>query len=410
MKKTALFTTIITLCLMVLIFSRQAESMSAKDITQCQIAKANNEFAFDLYKVINNSKKNLLISPYSISSAFAMVYAGAAGKTSQEFEAVFHYPSTQNVVNQEFSSLNAQLNSNEYKDFHKLSIANSLWIQKTYTLLPQYLHIVKKYYDASIDIVDFIREKMAAVNKINSWVNEKTFGKIKKILKPTDVDSSTALVLVNTVYFKSKWQKKFKRHNTNNLDFWLNSKQAIKADTMYMQNHFRYSECEDVQYIELPYIYNLTSMVIVLPKNKDGITHLEKTMTFSKFASLKKKAQTTLVQLYLPKFKFDSSFLLNDSLQKMGLKSAFSSGANFSKMTALNDLFISKAIHKTYIEVNEDGTEAAAATAITMARGAPAPSCSKPFIFKADHPFMFFIVHNESGAILFMGKILKPSH
>lgn len=391
-------------------FNNKGITMSQQDNTGCSIPEANNNFAFELYKQVNKPENNILFSPYSIESAFAMVYAGAESNTKKEFQSVFHFPSDKITLNKSFSELNNQLNDSERKDFYNLSIANSLWIEKTYPLLPQYLNIIKQYYEAAIQNVDFVGNKMAAVTEINRWVNEKTHSKIPSILKPSDVDSSTALVLVNAVYFKAFWQSKFTKYNTNAMPFRVSAQNTMQTDMMYQEKNFNYNENETVQYVELPYSFNLSSMVIVLPKQVNGLQNLEESINAQYLEKLHTGVTKKRVQLYLPKFKFDSAFQLNDSLKALGLVDAFTSKADFAGISAKKDLFISKAIHKAFIEVNEDGTEAAAATAISMARGAMPPVYDKPVVFKADHPFMFFIIHNQSKAILFMGKVLKPDN
>lgn len=372
------------------------------------VVDANNQFTFDLYAKYKSKAGNIFFSPYSISSAIAMTYEGAKGQTADQIQSVFNFPKDDTIRREGFLGINTQINSPDKK--YKLSVANALWVEKSYKLLDEYLNIVDKYYGAKAENMDFINNAEASRIKINSWVEEKTNDKIKNLLSPQDITPATALVLTNAIYFKGFWSKQFSKTGTKEEDFRTSPDSRIKVQMMCLtgkEAEFNYGETDKLQILELPYEGNELSMLILLPKN-DDLKSLEESLSYNNLHEWKKLLFEQRVDVYLPRFKFETKYFMAEDLEQMGMPLAFSRGADFSGMSGIKDLFISKVIHQAFVEVNEEGTEAAAATAVMMEKGlvvAPEPIP----VFKADHPFIFIIQDNATGNILFIGRVSDPA-
>ena len=375
---------------------------------QDKVVQGNNAFALNLYHQLKSKKGNLFFSPYSISSALAMTYSGARAKTEEEMAKVLHFSLKQKLLHPAFFKLQSRLNVIEKKGDIQLSIANSLWAQKEYHFLDSFLNLNKKYYNAGLKFVDFKAQTEQSRQAINAWVEGKTHNKIKELIKPGLLDPLTRLVLCNAIYFKGKWLIQFDKKKTIDSDFWVSSDKSIKVPMMSQKGNFRFKDFGRFKAIELPYKGKELSMVIFLSKDRDGIAGLEKNLTnknIKKWISELTGSYKTEVLVSLPKFKTTSEFELSNVLGGMGMKSAFSlPPADFSGMTGKKDLFISKVIHQAFIDVNEEGTEAAAATAVVVMR----KGISKLLTFYADHPFIFLIRENKTSSILFMGRVVNP--
>jgi serpin B len=368
------------------------------------VSQSINKFSFDLYKKLKdkNKEENLFYSPASISIALAMTYAGARGNTEKQMANVLNFTLPQDRLHPAYSKLIENLKSN--KDY-ELNIANALWLQKDYKYLQEFLNIMEKYYKGGFNEVDYITDPEGARIKINDWVSRETKEKIKDILQPGNITSLTRLVLTNAIYFKGKWQTEFNKNLTNDEYFYLINGQKTKVKMMYQKNTFNYYENDDLQLLEMPYKGNKISMVIILPKVGKFKT-VENIMDEKKLQEWLKNAMETKVEAYIPRFKFTQSFDLSKNLSDMGMKDAFSPGAaDFSGINGEKDLYISQVIHKAFVEVNEEGTEAAAATAVVLDTKA---LIEEP-VFKADHPFIFLIRDKETGSILFMGRVMDPN-
>jgi serpin B len=364
------------------------------------IAEANNKFTFDFYSQLNH-KQNLFFSPASIISAFGMAYEGADGKTAKEIKSVFCFPDDETRHNS-FQVLSTLLNK---KDANcNLSIANAFWVQKNFQLLDSYIKTLTHYYNGESYNLDFITQPEQAVKKINQWAEKKTNDKIKNLLNISDINQMTRIILTNAVYFKGIWQFQFDKKATVEDDFKVNKNKTIKVKMMQLLNkEFPYTEDENFQVIKIPYACKNLSMIIVLPKENE----VEKNqLDFRYFTRLQKNLNLQKVDIFVPKFKIESTYDLIPPLKNLGITTAFTPLADFSKITGNNDLFISKAIQKTYVDVNEEGTEAAAVTGIVMNVTAVRPETKK--IFRADHPFLFFIIEENSSIILFAGKVTEP--
>jgi len=375
---------------------------------QQKVVEGNTEFMLDLYGRLRqeNKGKNLFFSPYSISTALALTYSGARGQTEEQMAEVLHFLLEQEDLHKAFSQLQKKLNEGGRNGDYKLHVANALWGQEGYDFLEKFLDVTKKYYGSELQQVDFIRAREEARRIINTWVEGKTNNKIKDLIKPGVLTELTRLVLTNAIYFKGDWDLQFEEKYTKKLPFYVTGDKQVKAPLMYQDSEFQYAEVPGMQILELPYKGKQLSMVVFLPREVNGLGKLENELTTKKLKEYIETLQTWEVRVYLPKFKMTSQFSLKQVLQALGMKDAFSAKADFSGMNGRMDLFISAVVHKAFIEVNEEGTEAAAATAVVMEAGA-APA-SPPPVFRADHPFLFLIRDNETGSILFLGRLLNP--
>jgi serpin B len=278
-------------------------------------------------------------------------------------------------------------------------------------LKQMYKDIIESYYLAHGEELDFAGDSEGSVEIINSWVENRTNNKIKDLLSKNDIDGLTYLILTNAIYFKSDWKYQFDSKATDERDFTLSNKDHIKVDTMHMcdeSKKLNYTSNSEIQLLQLPYKDDELSMYILLPIDND-ITSIETELSFNYLTKLKEKLNAEWVDLYLPKFKLEQKYDLKENLIDMGMPTAFGSGADFSGITSNTWLHISKVIHQSFVEVDEKGTEAAAATAVIFRNSSSSIPNEKPIEFKADHPFIFFIEHRDTGQILFMGKVEDPS-
>ncbi|HQI70093.1 MAG TPA: serpin family protein [Bacteroidales bacterium] len=371
------------------------------------ITENNNRFAFDLYKNIGAKPENMLYSPYSISSALAMTYTGARGNTEKQMGAVMHFsPNSLDFNNQnnarlkEINALNDGSTLNTYT-------ANSIWAQKDFKFKESFIGALKDSYLSSLHTVDFIKETEQSRLLINKWVETETKEKIKDLIQPGLIDYLTRMVLVNAIYFKADWETAFDETLTKKMTFYPDETTQVPCDFMFAERDFGFYEQENgLKAIEIPYSKGKMSMLVILPKDKNGIFGITKETGPDWYNMINTSLVKKKVKLWLPKFKTTSEFELSEVLQQMGMKEAFSDNADFSGMTGKKDLKISKVIHKAFVEVNESGTEAAAASAVVMrVKSMPA---NQPE-FRADHPFLFIIKENTQNRILFIGNIFNPA-
>ena len=375
---------------------------------QAALVEGNNAFAVDLYGQLRKNDGNLFFSPESISTALAMAYAGAHGDTASQMASALHFTLLQDKLHPAMGALLQSLNG-EHPGY-QLRVADALWAEQDYKFLDSYLDVTKADYDAGLHKVDFKTAHEAARATINAWVEEKTEDKIKDLLPPGSLTPDTRLVLTNAIYFKGDWQTQFKKAATLEEDFHLSSTQAIKAPLMHLQAKFRYFDGGSFKAVDLPYKSGELSMVVLLPNEVDGLPALEQSFTSSNAHEWLGKLQAAeKVILTLPKFKMTRQFELGGPLSDMGMAQAFDrKTADFSGMTGERNLWISSVVHKAFVDVNEEGTEAAAATGTVMRSMAMAYE-RPPVVFRADHPFLFLIRDNRSGGILFMGRVADPT-
>ena len=389
----------------VLVAAACASSPAAPIDLQPQV-RGNSAFCFEMYQQLRVREGNLFFSPCSISTALAMTYGGARGETEAEMAAVLHLSGEQEAVHGTFSRLQSQLNAIQDKGDVQLSIANSLWAQQNYSFLDAFLDLTKSHYGAGVRFVDFAGNTEAARLEINTWGEEQTKEKIKDLIKQGMLEPSTALVLCNAIYFKGNWLSQFEKARTRETDFISTPEKTIQVPMMNQSTNVKFRRFDGFSAIELPYAGNDLSMVVFLPEQQDGLAGFEDQLKQEAITGwLEDLANTSPseVSISLPKFKVTCEFELSSVLAEMGMSHAFSD-ADFSGMTGRKDLFISKVVHKAFVDVNEEGTEAAAATAVIMDK-----SFSRPLTFRADHPFMFLIRENTTGSVLFVGRIADPT-
>jgi len=344
-----------------------------------------------------------------MSSALAMTYEGAKGQTAGEISQVLGFPKLEELRSN-FTVIYNEINKTNKE--YKLNTGNALWVQKDYQLLPEYLSNVAKYYGGKATNLDFVKETEKSRVTINTYIEKQTNDKIKDLIPRDLLTASTSLVLTNAIYFKGEWIWQFNEKETKNEDFNISLLRKIKAPLMHLSNketYFKYAETSEMQAIELPYQGDDLSMLIILPKN--NLQDTEKKLSINKLNEWKSLMKDEKVeQIYLPKFKFDTKYSMVAALKNMGMKAAFSSQADFSGINGSKNLYISDVIHQAFVQVDEQGTEAAAATAIMVSLGSamnvPKP---KPIIFRADHPFIFLIQQKQTGNILFIGRVIDPT-
>ncbi len=392
------------------------ERVSAPDVSDADlsaVAEGNSAFAFDLYQrlVEEQGDQNLFYSPYSISLALAMTYAGARGETEQQMADAIHYTLPHERLHPAFNALDQALESRgkgaEGKDDKgfRLNIANAIWGQEGYPFLDAFLDTLAMNYGAGLRVLDFVEAPEKARVTINEWVSEKTEGKIEELIPRGVIGSATRLVLTNAIYFNAAWSTPFQEERTRDGAFHLLDGSEVTVPMMRQTTSYGYAKGEGYQAVELPYDGRQLSMVIVLPKAGE-FEAFEGALDAERMSAIVDKLDRQEVALTMPKFEFDAGFGLNDALRAMGMEDAFSEAADFSGMTGTTELFISSVIHKAFVSVDEEGTEAAAATAVVMAEKAmPA----EPVEVTVDRPFTFTIRDIETGAVLFVGRVLDPS-
>ena len=404
-SKNTIVGAVLSLFVLLSVGCSKSPTSDLKELGFYTVVKGNSAFAFDLYQKLKGKKGNLFFSPYSISTALAMTYAGARGQTEKEMAEVLHFSLEQEPLHSSFSKLQSELNAIQDKGHVKISIANSLWTQEGYHFLDAFFNLNKKYYGAGLNFVDFVTKTEATRKTINIWVENKTQKKIKELIKPGMIDLYTVLVLCNAIYFKGNWLSQFDKKRTMDADFYISSDKNIKVPMMSQNSKFKFKDFNDFSAIELPYEGNDLSMVVFLPKKIDGLADFERNLTNDNVKDWIDKllhSHESKILVSLPKFKTTCEFELANVLSEMGMPHAFASGgADFSGMTSEKDLFISNVIHKAFVDVNEEGTEAAAATAVIMKEG-----ISMPLTFCADHPFVFLIVKIKREAFYLLEKLL----
>ncbi len=395
-----------------------AEGTAGSDTSD--VVMANNAFALDLYSRLANQPGNLFFSPYSIESVLAMTSAGARGQTADQMSRVLHLSGAPEAVHGGFAALIENLNAGERSTRdrlhdaikegipYQLFVANSLWCQQGYPFRDDFLKIAGDRYRAGLNLIDFENAAESARQQINDWVAKKTHDKIQDLVPQGKIDGSTRLVLADAIYFKGHWRVEFDKSQTQDAPFHPNPSQTISVRTMNVQDRFGYTETENLQMLELPYFAGKMSIIILLPKKVDGLPKLEQSLNAARMGQLLAQMQAREVNVFLPKFKLTSEFSLANKLQTMGMADAFSPQADFSGIDGMKSLYIGAVLHKAYVDIDEEGTEAAAATAVIAVASAVEPPRPSPVIFRADHPFLFLIRHDQTGAILFMGRVTSP--
>jgi len=384
---------------------------SAEDVSA--VVNANNQFAFELYSKYKSNEGNIFFSPYSISTALAMTFEGARGKTADEMQSVFHFPKDEALRRNSFQQIYNEINKEDKP--YMLKTANALWAQEGYTFLDSYFSLIKQYYGGNATNLDFVNKAEESRLTINNWAEEQTNNKIKDLIPSGSLGPLIRLIITNAVYFKGTWFIQFDKTKTVEKDFKVSPGKTVKAMMMTLTGErakFPYDETEDLQVLELPYQGQELSMLILLPK-EGTMDSLEASLNAQRISEVRNSLKNERVNVYLPRFKFETKYFMKETLVGMGMPTAFTLGvdfggkADFSGMTGKKDLNIDQVIHKAFVEVNEEGTEAAAVTAVMTIAGSALPPKIK--IFNADHPFIFVIQEKATGNILFLGRVSDPS-
>jgi serpin B len=370
------------------------------------LAKGNTDFACDLYKKLSNADSgNTFFSPYSVSIALAMTWAGARGQTEAQMASALHFPLDQARLHPAFDALDLALRAEARNDGFDLNIVNQLWGETTYHFLPDFLKTASVNYGASLRLLDFINNPEPSRQTINTWVSGQTQTRIQDLIPQGAITGSAVLVLTNAIYFKAQWADTFFKENTRNQMFYRGS-DSVTALFMHKEGSYKYAANQDFSALEMPYKGGTISMLFILP-GPGKMASVESGLTSDFLAGVSGSLQEKVVDVAIPKFKFTtSSASLKDLLSSLGMPAAFSDTADFSGIDGTRSLFIQDVIHKAFVAVDERGTEAAAATAVIVVR--TSIMIPPPPAFIADRPFIFLIRDAATGAVLFLGKVVNP--
>ncbi len=372
------------------------------------VVKGNTQFALDLYSQLRGEPGNLFFSPYSLTTALAMTYAGAAGETAEQMATVLHFPRNADQMHPAFADLMRDLQDGQTNG-NELHLANALWGQKGYGCIrADFLKLTEQYYGDGLREVDFIQATETARQTINAWVEQQTQGKIKDLLEEGILSDLTRLVLTNAIYFKGTWATPFEPVLTRDGPFLVTPQQQITVPMMQQTRRFNYLETDEFQALEMSYTSGRLAMMVFLPRKVDGLSEFERSLTVDNLARWTAKLSPRKLAVELPRFKVTGAFLLNDVLSRMGMPLPFDqTQADFSAMDDSREgLYLFAVVHKAFVDVNEEGTEAAASTAAVMnLRGI---STEKPTVFRADHPFVFLIRDFSTNSLLFLGRLTNP--
>jgi len=421
MKKTLFY--LITLCLIGSLVGctqpvagRELKSdkqrISYPDVSQIEVESlvdGNSAFAFDLYQQLVNNDDNLFYSPYSISIALAMTYAGARGETAQEMADTLHFYLSQDKLHSALNWLDIELAKRgegaEGKDDEgfRLNIVNAIWGQENYHFMDDFLDVLAENYGAGLRILDFINSTEQSRKTINEWVSQQTEERIEELIPQGLIDAATRLVLTNAIYFNAAWMYPFDEKNTVDGDFNLLNGDTVTVPMMNQSELLNHMKGENYQVVEMPYDGNELSMLLIMP-GEGSFTSFEQSLDNELITNIISELGNKQVVLSMPKFEFRSELDLTQILPAMGMPTAFSGMADFSGMTGNQDLFISDVIHEAFVSVDEAGTEAAAATAVIMKLTA----AQEMVTMSLDNPFIFLIRDIKTGTVLFVGRVLNP--
>ena len=381
---------------------KQIQTISSDPVLAKKITESNNQFTFNFYKQISKEKnENIFFSSPSISTAFSILYEGAKEDTAVEIQKVFGFPTDYNERQLGFISFINMMNQKN-NDENTIQMSNALWLANGFTPLPEYINTAMVYYNSSVDTVNFATDEGRL--EINDWVKSKTQDRIEELLVPGSITSLTKMVITNTIYFKGLWEYPFELENTYDGDFVVDPTNTVTVPMMTYDHkmNLNYISTDQMQMLQMPYRGNSFSMLIILPHDAVKIQSVEDSLTLDNLELWKSQlGDLRGINIHIPKFTLDTEYNLKKILPDMGISLVFGP-ADLSGITGYKGLFVSEAVHKAFVEVNELGTEAAAATAINLNE-------SGGVLFKADHPFIFLIQDNISNDILFIGKIVDPT-
>jgi len=398
------------------VYSKQ-ERNPDPSVTQtetAQLVEGNTKFGCELYQRLIEPEPNLVFSPYSISVALAMAYAGAQGQTKTQMADVFHFTLPDAQLHAAINKITLQLAGPEespegFWTPYTLKTANSLWMDKKYTINRDFLDTIGANYGAGVGMADLVGNPSGSAGIMNDWISEATKGRITNMVDP-QILKDLVLLIVNTIYFKAQWQEQFDKTSTQEEPFHLLSGTDVTVPMMKITHSFGYSEGEGWQAVSLPYKEWEISMTVILPTS-DKFTAFESSLDDAVLKSILDGMEMRTVILSLPKFEFDTDLKLAETLKAMGMKNAFEEGFEPMLVNPPDSIFISDVLHRAFVAVDEEGTEAAAATVVPMAPGAAFPSGEEkpPVEFKADHPFIFLIMDQSTKSVLFMGRVMDPT-
>jgi len=374
------------------------------------LVNGNNGFAFDLYREVAGEDRegNVFFSPYSISTALGMTYCGAEGETASDMAEVLHFTMPSDAINRAFFAVTEKLNSGSLNEGQAgspftLVVSNGLWVQNGFNLLDSFVSSVREAYSASVENVDFVNDTAGSRETINSWVAENTLNRILNLIPQGVIDADTRLVLTNAVYFKASWEHPFNEYTTARGEFNLIDGSSVEIPMMTQTEHFNCSFTDEYSAVELGYAGGSTSMLIVVPSG--DFYELEQKLNAEYLKEITDGLSYENLHITMPVFEFTQSMQLGSVLSEMGMQSAFDDRADFSGITGSRNLYISDVVHKAFVKVDEAGTEAAAATAVVMSlRAMP----ETPVEINIDKSFVFFIMNNDTGSIVFMGRVMNP--
>ena len=379
----------------------RADDSGWTEIGVAGLGNATNLFALEMFANLSAGGGNVFFSPYSMEAAFGMLYEGARGRTADEIRSVFHFAQNDTERRSSFAALYNRYNLDIPECL--LNTADAVWVQKGFPVLAQYIDVLARHYMAGAANLDFGSAPEQARKTINDWVADQTAGRITDLFPPGSINSMTLLALTNAIYFKGDWVTKFDSKKTKTADFHTANGPTVQVKMMRIPSgdgFFNYTHMDGVQILQLPYAGDQLSMLVLLP-DEYNTKALEQKLSASNLAKWRGELQREEVEIKIPRFELRCRYDLKETLNQMGMPSAFGA-ADFSGMTGKKDLFVGSAVHQTWISVNEEGTEAAAATGLVMMGGLP-PT------FNADHPFIFLIQDDMTGNILFMGKVADPT-
>ncbi|XP_064483320.1 intracellular coagulation inhibitor 1-like [Ornithodoros turicata] len=379
-------------------------ALSVPDDATIRFAEANNVLGLNLLKALPTDENHVFLSPFSISIAMSMVYHGARGVSEKELAAVLGYEAAGLHGRDEVLSA-VQKSFQQQNRNVTLEVANAVLVNQSFPVLESYKKDLEHVFQAKFEEVNFLKESIAVAAKINAWVSAKTRGKIDKVV--SELPPTTVLFIMNAVYFKGDWERKFIESQTTRLPFFNYGKSAKQVDTMLKTARYSYARNEDLKadVLELPYAGKEFSMLVFLPHERDGLRRLLEDLTPSGYQGAVGRLHTETVNLKLPKFKLESDYSLVEQLEALGAKSIFSGAANFTGIEEFGRLVVSDVIHKAVVEVNEKGSEAAAFTGIAFQVKVTSVRIRRPVEFNVDHPFLFFIRNKISKLILFVGAV-----
>ncbi|MGC9366814.1 MAG: serpin family protein [bacterium] len=384
------------------------QSLTSADILNpedYQIAMGNNSFGIEMYRQLSrDNTENIFFSPFSLYTSLSILYEGADGSTRQKIKAVLEFYDDDQMLRSGFESIMAYYNS--ITSQNQLILANALWFQQDYPVSDDFIKIIQQYYQGEIEQLDFYNQSDQSAQQINRWIFEKTLGKIENIVGEEMIDPLTVMILTNAIYFRGVWKYQFDPEMTDSMFFFVTSERKVKVPMMLINDEdllFDYAENELLQALELPYEGENLVMTILLPKQ--DLSEFEPEFDYENLNEILDDLHPENVTVYLPRFSFNSKYIINDYLSDLGLGEIFSSDSDFSRINSRNNLFVNLILHQALVEVNEQGTEAVAATVVMIA----ANGHSYQKVFYANRPFIFMIRDRQTGCILFMGRLVDPS-